>query len=104
MIIALSTLCGPFLAAQPADTTQLKQVIIFGRHAARTPLKAPSAENVFSALQFPAFSASGQAVITPNGQTNEALLGGYFRLLLIQEKLLTGIDAADAEFVYVRGQ
>ena len=42
-------------------------------------------------------------MITPNGKTNETLLGGYFRLLLTQqEKLLTGNDAADAAFVYVR--
>lgn len=101
-IAALAALCGPFLAAQPIDTTRLKQVIIFGRHAARTPITATSAENVFSALPFPTFSVSGQAVITPNGQTNETLLGGYFRIWLTQEKLLTGQDASDANFVYVR--
>jgi 4-phytase/acid phosphatase len=100
--VALAALYGRFVAAQPADTTQLKQVIIFGRHAARTPITATSAENVFSALSFPTFSVSGQAVITPNGQTNETLLGGYFRLWLTQEKLLTGNDASDANFVYVR--
>lgn len=101
-IVALTALGGPFLAAQPADTTQLKQVIIFGRHAARTPITPTSAENVFSVLPFPTFSVSGQAVITPNGKTNETFLGGYFRLWLTQEKLLTGQDASDANFVYVR--
>ncbi|MEO8661031.1 MAG: histidine-type phosphatase [Bryobacteraceae bacterium] len=101
-IVALAAFCGPFLAAQPTDTTRLKQIIIFGRHAARTPITATSAENTFSALPFPTFSVSGQAVITPNGQTNETLLGGYFRLWLTQEKLLTGQDASDANFVYIR--
>ena len=58
--------------------------------------------NAFSALKFPTFSSSSPAVITPNGTTNETILGGYFRLWLAQEKLLTGNDSSDAEFVYVR--
>lgn len=58
--------------------------------------------NSFSTLPFPTFRASGVAVITPNGWTNEALLGNYFRLWLTQEKLLTGKDDADSAFVYVR--
>lgn len=95
-------LCAPFLAAQNLDTTILKQVIIFGRHAVRTPVVPTSTLNTFSALPFPSFAASGQAVITPNGQTNETLLGNYFRLWLTQEKLLTGNDNSDATFVYVR--
>jgi len=44
----------------------------------------------------------GLSVITPNGTTNETILGGYFRLWLTQEKLLTGNDAADNAFVYLR--
>jgi 4-phytase/acid phosphatase len=100
--VTLVILFGPYLGAQPADTTKLKQVIILGRHAVRTPVLANSALNNFSALPFPTFAAPGQAVITPNGQTNATLLGGYFRLWLTQEKLLTGKDASDAAFVYVR--
>ena len=95
-------LCAPFLAAQRQDTTILKQVIIFGRHAVRTPVVPDSLLNTFSAQTFPAFAASGLAVITPNGQTNETLLGGYFRAWLTQEKLLTGNDASDSALVYVR--
>jgi len=100
--ITLAALCVPFLAAQRPDTTILKQVIIFGRHAVRTPVLPAAGLDALSALPFPTFAASGQAVITPNGQTNETLLGGYFRLWLTQEKLLTGNDASDATFVYVR--
>jgi 4-phytase/acid phosphatase len=99
---ALSALCMPFVAAQAPDNTVLKQVIIFGRHAARTPVAPAQLTNGFSALPFPTFSVPGQGVITPNGQTNETLLGGYFRLWLTQEKLLTGNDNSDAAFVYVR--
>jgi len=100
--VTLAALCVPFLAAQRPDDTTLKQVIIFGRHAVRTPVATVSQMNSFSALPFPTFAASGQAVITPNGQTNETLLGSYFRLWLTQEKLLTGNDNSDAAFVYVR--
>src|SRR5271166_4786357 len=100
--LALTALCVPFLAAQRPDTTVLKQVIILGRHAARTPVTTPDQMNAFSALKFPAFSSSSPAVITPNGTTNETLLGGYFRLWLTQENLLTGSDNSDAGLVYVR--
>lgn len=95
-------LCAPFIAAQTPDSTELKQVIIFGRHAARTPVATAAEMNSFSTLPFPAFPVSGQAVITPNGTTNETILGNYFRQWLIEEKLLTGNDKADAGFVYVR--
>jgi 4-phytase/acid phosphatase len=98
----MAALYASVLAAQRADTTVLKQVIIFGRHAVRTPVVPASVLNTFSALPFPVFAASGQAMITPNGRTNETLLGNYFRLWLTQEKLLTGNDGSDASFVYVR--
>ena len=100
--VALAALCAPFLAAQRPDSTVLKQVIVFGRHAVRTPVVPNSLLNSFSALPFPTFAAPGQAAITPNGQTNETLLGGYFRLWLTQENLLTGNDRSDAASVYVR--
>jgi len=98
----MAALCASVLAAQRADTTVLKQVVIFGRHAVRTPVAPASVLNTFSALPFPVFAASGQAMITPNGRTNETLLGNYFRLWLTQEKLLTGNDRSDASFVYAR--
>lgn len=100
--IGLAALCAPFPAGQSPGTTILKQVIIFGRHGVRTPVVPNSTLNTFSAQPFPTFSASGQAVLTPNGQTNETLLGRYFRVWLTQENLLTGKDASDAAFVYVR--
>jgi 4-phytase/acid phosphatase len=102
--VALAAWCVPILAAQRPDNTTLKQVIIFGRHAARTPVAPPSVTNSFSTLPFPTFSVAGQSVITPNGATNETLLGSYFRLWLTQENLLTGNDASDAQFVYVRAE
>jgi len=94
--------CEGVLAAQTADDTQLKQVIVFGRHGVRTPNTSGSVLNNFSAVPYPAFPVSGVSVITPNGKTNETLLGGYFRLWLTQEKLLTGNDGADGAFVYLR--
>jgi 4-phytase/acid phosphatase len=96
------------LTAQSADDTQLKQVVIFGRHGVRTPsLPNTSAGSglyldALSALPFPAFSVSGLDTLTPNGARNETLLGGYFRLWLTSEGLLTGNDLADAAYVHLR--
>jgi 4-phytase / acid phosphatase len=108
-LVTLALLCGPFLAAQPADDTQLKQAIIFGRHGVRTPILPNAALNNFSTLPYPVFPNApsgapplGVSVLTPNGGTDETLLGGYFRLWLTQEELLTGNDSADANFVYFR--
>jgi 4-phytase/acid phosphatase len=100
-LVTLALLCGPFLAAQPADDTQLKQVIIFGRHGVRAPVLQNSALNHFSVLPFPTFTVS-DVNLTTNGGTNETILGGYYRLWLTKERLLTGNDSADAAFVYLR--
>jgi 4-phytase / acid phosphatase len=99
---ALAIACGPFLAAQTVDDTQLKQVIIFGRHAVRTPIVQNTVLNKFSVLSYPTFAATGQAVITTNGRANETLLGAYFRQWLLQEGLLTGNDKNDNTFAYFR--
>ena len=100
-LAALAVLAAA-LAAQPVDDTRAKQVIIFGRHAVRTPVLPNSILNNFSLQPYPEFSVSGVAVLTPNGRTNETLLGGYFRLWLTKEGLLTGHDSADANLVYFR--
>jgi 4-phytase/acid phosphatase len=94
--------CGSFLSAQPADDTQLKQVIIFGRHSVRSPVAPDSLLNTFSAQPYPAFGVAAPGLLTNNGKTLETLLGGYYRQWLTQEGLLTGQDAADANHVYFR--
>jgi 4-phytase/acid phosphatase len=105
-LIALALFCACFLAAQPADDTQLKQVIIFGRHGVRSPVAPASLLNTFSAQPYPGFNAAQLALLTqtgyltPNGVALETILGGYYRLWLTQEGLLTGNDSADANFVY----
>jgi 4-phytase / acid phosphatase len=110
-LASLVLACQAFLAAQPADDTQLKQVILFGRHGVRTPNSPNSVLNNFSVQAFPVFpdvpgnliqTDNPPSVLTINGATNETLLGGYFRLWLTQEGLLTGNDAADAANVYFR--
>jgi 4-phytase/acid phosphatase len=92
----------PFLAAQSVDDTQLKQVIIFGRHGVRSPVVDNSTLNNFSAQPFPVFSVAGVSNLTINGAKNETILGGYFRLWLTKEGMLTGKDVADASSVYFR--
>jgi 4-phytase/acid phosphatase len=97
----LALLCVSRLTAQPVDDTQLKQVIIFGRHGVRSPTLPNSTLINFSVQPFPVFSSSG-GNITVNGATNETILGGYYRLWLTKGGLLTGKDSADADFVYFR--
>ena len=99
--LCLAVLPLALLQAQPPDDTQLKQVLIVGRHGVRSPTVASSTLDSFSARPYPAF-ASADGNLTPNGRINEVILGGYFRQWLLKEGLLTGNDPADAPFVYLR--
>lgn len=87
--------------AQAVDDTQLKQVIFFGRHSVRAPVADNSVLNNFSAQPFPSFPVA-TGLLTPNGAALETILGGYYRLWLTKEGLLTGDDSADAASVYFR--
>lgn len=100
-LVTLALVPVAFLAAQPADDTQLKQVIIFGRHGVRSQHTSYSILNSFSAQPYPFFSSSN-GDLTNNGKVNETILGSYYRLWLTKEGLLTGNDSADADFVYFR--
>ena len=99
---ALALCCGALLTAQAVDDTQLKQVIVFGRHSVRSPVAPTSYLNTLSEQPYPDFGVSAPGILTENGKTLETLLGGYYRLRLTQEGLLTGNDSADANFVYFR--
>ena len=99
--VALALFSVSFLTAQPADDTQLKQVIVFGRHNVRSPTLPNSTLNTFSVQPFPVFSVP-TGNLTANGAALETILGGYYRLWLTKEGLLTGNDAADAASVYFR--
>ena len=106
-LLLLTLICVSFLTAQSSDDTQLKLMIIFGRHAVRSPNLPNQTLDAFSTRPFPAFTDGsgnplGVSVITPNGVTDETILGGYFHLWLINEGLLTTNDAADAGLVYFR--
>ena len=65
------------------------------------PLWPISTLNTFSVRPFPAFSVA-PGLVTSNGSALETILGGYYRLWLTKENLLTGNDSADAAFVYFR--
>jgi 4-phytase/acid phosphatase len=99
--IAVTIIGVGFLAAQPPDDTSLKQVIIFGRHSVRAPIAPNSYLDSYSARPFPVFSVA-PGILTANGAKLETILGGYYRLWLTREKLLTGNDAADGLRVYFR--
>jgi 4-phytase/acid phosphatase len=92
---------GALVQAQAVDDTQLKQVIIFGRHSVRAAVTDIGTLNTYSAKPFPSFGV-GTGILTPNGAKLETILGGYYRLWLTNEKLLTGNDSSDANFVYFR--
>jgi len=105
-LTALAVSCASLLGAQAtrsrrADDTQLKQIIIFGRHSVRAPVADNSILNTFSVKQYPEFSV-GAGLLTPNGAKLETILGSYYRLWLTNEKLLTGNDSTDAASVYFR--
>jgi 4-phytase/acid phosphatase len=89
------------LAAQPVDDTKLKQVIVFGRHSVRAPVAPNSYLNSYSVRPYPVFGVAA-GILTENGARLSSILGGYYRLWLTREGLLTGNDPADAPFVYVR--
>lgn len=105
-LISFALICTCFLAAQPVDDTQLKQVIIFGRHSVRSPVAPNSLLNTFSTQAYPGFNAprldllTQVGYLTANGVALETMLGGYYRLWLTQQGLLTGNDSSDANFVY----
>lgn len=98
--LAVLSLSVSLLTAQSSDDTQLKQIIIFGRHNVRAPVAPNSYLNHFSVQNFPDFGVAN-GILTPNGEKLETLLGGYYRQWLTQEGLLTGNDIADANFVFI---
>jgi len=74
-------------------------VIVFGRHGVRAPVEPNNVLDNFSAQPFPVFSVPA-GYLTANGATLETMLGGYYRLWLRKEGVLSGNDAADATHVY----
>jgi 4-phytase / acid phosphatase len=97
-LVALALVCVGSLTAQPVDDTQLKQVIVFGRHSVRAPVASNNILDSFAVQSFPDFGVAA-GILTPSGEKLETILGGYYRLWLTREGLLTGHDLADANFV-----
>ncbi len=98
-LFLLALACASRLPAQGIDDTQLKQVIIFGRHSVRAAVAPNSYLDQYSAQQFPDFHVAA-GILTPHGEQLETILGGYYRQWLTREGLLTGNDTADAQFVF----
>ena len=82
--VAVALSCVPFLAGQPVDDTELKQVIIFSRHSVRAPVAPNSYLDSYSVRPFPAFGVA-PGILTDNGARLETILGGYYRLWLTKE-------------------
>jgi len=94
--VTLALLCIAFLAAPSAGDTQLKPVVIFGRHSVRSPAVPNYILNTFSLRPLPEF---GNAVgnVTTHGAADD-------RLWLTQKGRLGGNDSADATSVYFRAK
>ncbi len=102
-LVTVALFCVSALHAQPVDDTQLKQVIIFGRHSVRAPGAPNSILDKYSVQPFPVFSVA-PGILTGNGAKLETILGNYYRLWLTREGLLTGNDSADVRLRILPGQ
>ena len=94
LLVSSALFCASAFTAQAGDGTQLKQVIIFGRHGVRAPLAPNSTLDNLSLQQFPNFGVPASD-LTANGATLETMLGGYYRLWLKQQGVLI-VDSAKA--------
>ncbi len=83
------------------DGTELKQIIIFGRHSIRASTSTSSALNKYSSDPYPAFSVS-PGILTTNGERAALKLGYYFHDYLVHEGLLTGDADTDLAHAYFR--
>jgi 4-phytase/acid phosphatase len=83
------------------DGTTLQKIIIFGRHSIRSSTTCPTTLSQYAVDPFPSFSVY-PGCLTPNGMAAETLLGAYYRLYLLQEKLLTGNNQTDVPRAYFR--
>jgi len=77
------------------DGTDLKEIIIFGRHSIRAPTSSDADMDQYAADPYPAFIDPGSGtvsngILTLHGKQAEGLLGAYFREYLLHEGLLTG--------------
>lgn len=84
------------------DDTDLKQIIIFGRHSIRSSTADPSSLAKFSVDTYPGFGKVPTGYLTPNGQQAAGLLGAYFHDYLRHEGLLTGDAQTDLSHAYFR--
>ena len=82
------------------DGTVLKEIIIFGRHSIRAPVKDSQSLGQFAANPFPDFVGVPVGHLTTNGQRAAGLLGSYFRDYLLHEGLLTGDPNTDTARSY----
>ena len=83
------------------DDTDLRQIIIFGRHSVRSPTISPADYARFSPRPYPDFGVP-PGYLTPHGWQAAALLGAYYRDYLLHERLLTGNVRWDASRSYFR--
>jgi 4-phytase/acid phosphatase len=91
----------PAQTVNASDDTELKQIIIFGRHGVRSAALPATTLAAFTNLPYPDFGVP-TGYLTAHGSQAETVLGSYFRSYLLSEGLLTGNNQADAKRSYFR--
>ena len=82
------------------DNPRLQFVVYLSRHGVRSPTKAPSQYNVYSAAPWPEWSVP-PGYLTPHGYTLMKLFGAYDRVKLAEERLFSDSGCEDAAHVTI---
>lgn len=101
LVILVGTL-RPVRAAEPADDTELKFVLVVTRHGVRSPLPAQRTTLArYAAQPLPEWEVP-PGHLTPHGKRQMTLMGEYYRARFVAEGLLSGDVARDTDRVYFR--
>lgn len=104
MVAFLTLLPAPVPAqtfSKQDDGTQLKQIILFGRHSVRSTTTPSDVLEAVAVQSYPAFEIKS-GYLTPHGRKAAMILGTYFRNYLTHEGLLTGDQQTDMAHSYFR--
>ncbi len=97
----LPLLASAQIVISAKNDTQLRQIIIFGRHGVRSPVASEEILAYFTERKYPKFDVP-PGYLTRHGAAAATILGAYWRDYLLHERLLTGNSAADSQRAYFR--
>ena len=92
--------------ASAAGRGELVRIVVVSRHGVRAPLQKPEELALWSDKDWPDLSADWRVAkpgdLTPAGKALAALMGGYYRALLVSEKAIPSRGCPSAGSVFVR--